>query len=265
VGDIRIRDLTSYEEFEKVVHIQKIVWKHKNVDLTPAHQFTISIKTGAILLGAFVRDELVGFVYSFPAVVYGNLAQHSHQLAVLPRFRGKNIGKMLKWSQRRKALKMGYEILTWTSDPLLARNANMNLHTLGAEVRTYLQDFYTGIPALSVGRGIPVDRFLMEWHINKKKVDKRRRRGFDKIKEEAFPLVLDGAWRHECFLQKNPRLGLEGGHLLAEIPRNIPDTSKTTEEIMEWQKAVRRVMKHYFAKGYRAVDFIYKERCYYVL
>jgi predicted GNAT superfamily acetyltransferase len=265
VSDVKVRNLVSYEEFQRVVHIQKVVWGHKDVDLTPAHQFTISIKTGAILLGAYVGDELVGFVYSFPALVEGNLVQHSHQLAVMPQFRGRDIGKILKWSQRRTALRKGYEILTWTSDPLLAMNANLNLHALGAEVGSYLQDFYSGIPALAVAEGVPVDRFFIEWHIRKSKVEHRRRGKHEKIEEASLPKALAGAQTQNGFHPSRVRLGLEENCILVEIPRKINFDVQDVEEILEWQKKVGRVLKHYFRRGYRAIDFIFQDRCFYVL
>ncbi|MCJ7487526.1 MAG: GNAT family N-acetyltransferase, partial [Candidatus Aminicenantes bacterium] len=104
----RIKPLASFEEFEKLLHIQRVVWKHEDIDLTPVHQFAVSSRMGGILLGAYVGPELVGFVYSFPAVFKGESCQHSHLLAVLPDFQGFGLGKVLKWAQQEEAVKRGY-------------------------------------------------------------------------------------------------------------------------------------------------------------
>ena len=96
--------MDSFEEFEKLLHIQRVVWKHEDIDLTPVHQFAVSSRMGGILLGAYVGPELAGFVYSFPAVFKGESCQHSHLLAVLPDFQGCGLGKALKWAQREEAV-----------------------------------------------------------------------------------------------------------------------------------------------------------------
>jgi predicted GNAT superfamily acetyltransferase len=64
---LRIRRLTAYEDFKKLPEIQRRVWRHDETDLTPSHQFCISSIMGAIILGAFNKEEMVGFVFSFPA------------------------------------------------------------------------------------------------------------------------------------------------------------------------------------------------------
>jgi predicted GNAT superfamily acetyltransferase len=65
---VRIKPLDSFEDFEKLLDIQRVVWNHGDLDVTPVHQFAASSRMGAILIGAFVGRELAGFVYSFPAV-----------------------------------------------------------------------------------------------------------------------------------------------------------------------------------------------------
>jgi predicted GNAT superfamily acetyltransferase len=175
---VRVRQLTHYSEFEKLINIQRHVWNHDEEDLTPVHQFCITSRMGAILLGAYVGEKLAGFVYSFPAVFNGKLIQHSHLLAVLPQYRGLGLGKKLKWAQRETALKRGYDLITWTVDPLQAKNANLNIHGLGAVTRTYLKDFYGRESALILGPGIPTDRFLMEWPIKERGVEQRRKNKF---------------------------------------------------------------------------------------
>ncbi len=65
---VLIRKLTHHEDFDRLLPIQRAVWGHSETDLTPAHQFCVHSRMGAILLGAFVDGTLAGFVYSFPAL-----------------------------------------------------------------------------------------------------------------------------------------------------------------------------------------------------
>ena len=145
---VRIQPLGSIKEFEKLVDIQRTVWKHEDLDVTPVHQFCVSAKMGGIILGARVGRELAGYAYSFPAALNGKPCQHSHHLAVLPEFRGLGLGKALKWAQGEESLRRGFRLITWTFDPLQARNANLNLQALGAVSRTYFPNFYGLTPAL---------------------------------------------------------------------------------------------------------------------
>lgn len=262
--DLRVRRLTTYEEFKKLPDIQRHVWRHDETDLTPTHQFCISSTMGAIILGAYAGGDIVGFVYSFPAVHDGELSQHSHLLAVLPQYQGYGIGKRLKWAQRDWALKLGYNRITWTVDPLQAKNANLNIHALGATTSTYLRNFYGMDSKLILGPGIPTDRLLMNWPIREKRVADRRR-GRHKTFEVKQPLALEmKAGAAEC-LPGRIRLRLKNTLILAEVPANINAWRGQHEPIASWQRALRRVFEHHFDRGYAAVDFLSGDRCFYVL
>ena len=263
---ILIRKIKDHGDFEKVVRIQKKVWGHSDADLTPAHQYCIHIQMGAILLGAFVDGTLVGFVYSFPAVHGGVLTQHSHLLAVLPKYQGMGIGKKLKWAQRREALKQGIGLITWTYDPMQAKNANLNLHTLGVRSRTYIPDFYGNVPALRLGPGIPTDRLLIEWDIRKKKARSTTRRRNHAAGASPSMALERAARKGAAFpMPAPPRFGLEARTVLVEVPPSVALLRGRPGLITAWQAGLRRVLRSYFKRGYVAVDFAHGERCYYVL
>jgi predicted GNAT superfamily acetyltransferase len=263
--DLRIRRLTVYQDFKKLPDIQRRVWRHDETDLTPTHQFCISALMGAIILGAFLREDMVGFVFSFPAVHDGALSQHSHLLAVLPQYQGYGIGKRLKWAQWDWALKLGYNLITWTVDPLQAKNANLNIHALGAITSTYMRNFYGLGSKLNLGPGIPTDRFLMEWRIGEKRVGERRRGRFEVFEEETLPKALERRARTTEILPGRTRLGFKEKVILAEVPGNINSWRGRHEPTASWQRALRRVFDHYFGRGYAAVDFLSGDRCFYVL
>jgi predicted GNAT superfamily acetyltransferase len=52
--------------------------------------------------------------------------------------------------------------ITWTFDPLVARNAHVNLRVLGARVTEYLVDQYGPMDDL-VNRGDESDRLMVSW------------------------------------------------------------------------------------------------------
>jgi predicted GNAT superfamily acetyltransferase len=264
-----IRPLDTHQDFEKLLHIQRVVWDHSDADLTPPHLFCVSSRMGAILLGAFVGGELAGFVYSFPAVFRGRNCQHSHLLAVLPESQGLGLGKALKWAQREEAVRRGYGLITWTFDPLQTRNANLNLQSLGAFSRTYLPNFYGLTPALCLGPGIPTDRLLIEWPIRGSRVkrpgrDKGRKPHYD---PEKLPAALARKAGEEGTFAApaKPRLQLEDPVVLVEVPRDIKALAFRCDLIAEWQTNLGRAMMAYFDRGYRAGHFLFGDRSFYVL
>lgn len=266
---ILIRKLRGYPEFAKLLHIQKEVWKHRDQDLTPTHQFCVHTRMGALVLGAFVDGTLAGFVYSFPALLDGLHTQHSHLLAVLPEYQGLGIGKRLKRAQRGEVLKQGIGLITWTYDPMQARNANLNLHALGARSRTYFPNFYGDVPSLRLGPGIPTDRLLIEWRIGNgtgapgsRAVKKRPALEADKL-----PAALERkAGTGDGFpMPGPPRLDLKDKTVLAEVPTKVASLLERPDVVAAWQAGLRRVMGSYFKRGYAAVDFLYGERSFYVL
>jgi len=266
---VRIKPLASFEEFEKLLHIQRVAWKHEDLDLTPVHQFAVSSRMGAILLGAFVGPELAGFVYSFPAVFKDESCQHSHLLAVLPDFQGYGLGKALKWAQREEAVKRGYRSITWTFDPLQTRNANLNLQALGAVSRTYFPNFYGLTPSLCLRPGIPTDRMLIEWPIRDRRV-KARFEG--KARKPAYDTsVLPKAQERKpggedpFHRPGRPNLRLDDEVVLVEVPRDIKALTGRPDLIGEWQTGLRRTMGDYFGRGYVADHFLFADRAFYVL
>ncbi|MGQ9800496.1 MAG: GNAT family N-acetyltransferase [Candidatus Saccharicenans sp.] len=267
VGKVSIRKLSGKDEFARLIDIQRVVWKHPDLDLTPVHQFCISTFMGGLVLGAFVEDKLAGFVYSFPAIYKGRFCHHSHLLAVLPQFQGYGLGKKLKWAQRREVLKLGLDLITWTYDPMQSRNANLNFHTLGVICRNYLPDFYGETPQLCLGPGIPTDRLLVEWPIKSTRVQKKAEENEEKSLDLSFlPKALEG-YRAEdgSYQPKKPNLKLIAPVFLAETVREVRALQSTPGIIASWQAALRQVLTHYFKNGYAIVDFIFGEQCYYLL
>ncbi len=267
---VKIRPLGRAADFDEILDIQRRVWGHGETDLTPTHLFRITNRLGAILLGGYIDGRLVGFVYSFPAVFEGRPVQHSHLLAVLPEYQGRGLGKRLKWAQRDRAAELGYDLITWTFDPLQARNANLNLHTLGALARTYWRDFYGNQEALVLGPGIRTDRFLVEWPIKSARVAKRRAGGPRRAIPQDAPRALDRrrdspAPGNDFAKPGRPNLKLSDRVILAEVPRAVNMLRGKPDLIAAWQRGLRRALENYLGGGYVVDDFIFGERSYYVL
>src|SRR3982074_1958873 len=78
------------------------------------------------------------------------------------------IGSELKLAQRSDAQRLGYPLVSWTFDPLEARNAYINLHRLGCIARLYDRNHY-GEMEDELNRGLPSDRLEGEGWVEKPK------------------------------------------------------------------------------------------------
>ncbi len=63
---LRFADLTTLDQFKEVEHLEGEIWGP--IDLVPVPILAVSVRRGAVLVGAYDGPRLVGFVYSFPAL-----------------------------------------------------------------------------------------------------------------------------------------------------------------------------------------------------
>ncbi|MGZ8830993.1 MAG: GNAT family N-acetyltransferase [Thermoanaerobaculia bacterium] len=161
---MEIRDIRGPEELRAVENLQKEVWACDDREILPAIHMIAAREVGAILLGAFDGSDLVGFVYGFPGFEGDRRVIHSDMLAVRSAYRDRGLGSALKLAQREQALAHGIDRITWTFDPLQARNAYVNFVHLGVIADRYLRDFYgqTSSPLHASG----TDRLWVTWHLN---------------------------------------------------------------------------------------------------
>ena len=60
--------------------------------------------------------------------------------------------------------------MEWTFDPLEIKNSFLNIHKLGAIVRSYTPNFY-GVSSSRLQGGLPTDRLHAEWYLFSKRVE----------------------------------------------------------------------------------------------
>jgi predicted GNAT superfamily acetyltransferase len=106
----------------------------------------------------------------------GGLHLHSHMNAVDPGARGRGIGVALKLRQRALCLAHGVTEMRWTYDPLIRRNAHLNLVRLGAEVVSFLPDFYGRLDDAITGTDRS-DRFEVRWRLDSPRTSRALARG----------------------------------------------------------------------------------------
>jgi predicted GNAT superfamily acetyltransferase len=177
---IEVRECAGVEELDACVQLQREVFGGPEINISPRKHFIMSRRAGGWTLGAFDRSldrsELVGFVHLVVAVRGGQeVIGYSHMLAVARPYQNRGLGARLKWAQRERALAEGRDFITWTWEPLRARNAHFNLNRLGATVSSYGVNFY-GPEDYSWGEyaeqggGIASDRLFAEWQLSSERV-----------------------------------------------------------------------------------------------
>jgi predicted GNAT superfamily acetyltransferase len=172
---IVIRDLESIEDLRQVPEVEKAVWSVDDRDSVPVLLLIAAKEAGSLLIGAFDEQRLIGFAFGFPAFEQGQVSIHSHMTAVLPPYRNLHLGCQLKLAQRERALAMGIRDITWTFDPLQARNAHFNFAKLGVVSDRYKIDFY-GSESTSVLHQNGTDRLWVTWKLDSDRVRQRLNR-----------------------------------------------------------------------------------------
>ena len=121
------------------------------------------VHNGAYLAGAFIDGKIAGAAFAFPSIK-DEIHLHSHMAATLPQFRDAGIGSALKMHQYSWARDEGYKSIRWTFDPLVRRNAKLNLVKLGVDIVDYYPNFYGSMPDM-LNAGDESDRLMVRWDL----------------------------------------------------------------------------------------------------
>lgn len=157
---VTLRPLSSLDEFQACFALQADVWGRSFADIVPASLLQVSTHVGGLVLGAFLGDQLIGFVFGLTGVKDDEIVHWSHMLAVRADAREHGIGRQLKEYQRATLAQRGVRREFWTFDPLQARNAHLNVNRLGVQVIDYVVNMYgsTGSP---LHFGTATDRLIV--------------------------------------------------------------------------------------------------------
>jgi predicted GNAT superfamily acetyltransferase len=160
---VELRPLTTVEDADRINDVIQATWGGQRLDREVIRALAAS---GNVPWGGADRDRLVGFVLGWAGVDAEGLHVHSHMLAAVPDRRHRGIGYALKLAQRAQALDQGISVMRWTFDPLVARNAWLNVGKLGALVDRFERDYY-GEMTDELNAGERSDRFMVRWELGR--------------------------------------------------------------------------------------------------
>ena len=277
MANFNIRLLETPEDLTLVEELQRVVWPGSETDVVPMHMLVTVVHNGGFVLGAFKDEKIIGFVLGFPGLEKtpdGPRPKHcSHMMGIHPGHRDSGTGFALKRAQWQMVRHQGLDHITWTYDPLLSRNAHLNISKLGAVCNTYRRSEY-GDMRDGLNAGLPSDRFQVDWWINTRRVERRlskRPRKALKLdnfsKADLHPLYTPpfqaGGWLRppEHFAPFEERLAL------AEIPNDFSSLKAADFPLArDWRFFTREVFETAFVAGFIATDFIHDQgRSFYVL
>jgi chorismate synthase len=163
---VSIRDLRTLDEYAECCEIQEETWGRGFSERVPAAILRVSQKIGGVTAGAFdANDRMVGFVFGLTGIRDGKPAHWSDMLAVRAEARGRHIGDQLKHYQREQVRALGVELMLWTCDPLVARNAHFNINRLGARPLEYAENMYGANTGSTLHGTLPTDRLVIGWRL----------------------------------------------------------------------------------------------------
>ena len=224
-NSFQVRELGNLQDQDFGRKIFDLTWAmDAGTEITP-NLLQAMVHSGAYLSGAFIENKIVGAAFAFPATNNG-LHLHSHMTAVLDEYRDKGVGYALKVDQWNWAKKQKYSHLSWTFDPLVRRNAKLNIVKLGVDISSYYPNFYGAMPD-ALNAGDESDRLMVLWSTD-----------------------IDEPKARELITHPKP------GDILIEIPEDIVAIrSKNQSESIKWRRQVREQFLAAFEKNGKVIGF----------
>lgn len=192
-------------------------------------------------------------------------------MGVAPEYQSAGVGYRLKLAQRESVLAQGLALITWTYDPLQARNAYLNIHKLGAVCRTYIRDYY-GLMADGLNAGLPSDRLQVAWWIAGDRVRQRLSGRVPEPDLEALAMAnAVGRTAAGLLTPGSLDLAVDAPQVGIEIPADYQAIRSADPGLaLAWRLVTRQLLDAYFAAGYGVEDFagrlVERERhSYYIL
>ncbi|MGI8547070.1 MAG: hypothetical protein ACR2M1_07010 [Gemmatimonadaceae bacterium] len=247
---VSIRRVETLAEYDECVAIERETWGDQFTEQASATILRIAQEVGGVTAAAFnSTGRMLGFVFGLTGIRNGELAHWSDMLAVRPEAQQLGIGMRLKQYQRDLLLEIGVRTMYWTYDPLVSRNAHLNLVGIGARVREYRINYYGTNTGSVVHAGLGTDRFIVAWDL-----------AHMPEAVAPHPLLPGDA---PVVNAVRPDTGMPVIHDLPNVPVVRIAIPKDIFAVLArdpaiaaaWRDTTRRALSHYLDAGYRVTTF----------
>ena len=259
--ELKIRPINTLTDLRKCHEIQRATWGFTDLMVFPYTQLISAAHNGGVLLGAYLGPDLVGFVYGYLGMSGTKLYLFSQRMGVLPKYQSQGIGTRLKMAQRDQMLRQGIDLIVWTYDPLLGKNASLNIEKLGGIVRHYARDIY-GAVNNPLQIGLSTDRFLLEWELMSDRVRERIRtpkahpKSEEWLDHEKYRVINYAAWDGDLPRPVASDLEMDEDVLLVQIPPDLNVIKRFDLSLARgWRESTRNIFEIYFKRGYVLTGF----------
>ncbi|MEV4415744.1 GNAT family N-acetyltransferase [Catellatospora sp. NPDC049609] len=248
--DVRMRDLATVAEQHEAADLLCRVWRADSPDqLINGGMLRALEHSGNYVVGAYRDEVLIGAAVAF----FGEGHLHSHIAGVDPARQSGGVGFALKQHQRAWALARGIGEVCWTFDPLVRRNAHVNLHKLGATAADYLPDFY-GEMNDGINTGEATDRIYIRWELLSPAARAAARGETTEVDPAVWAAAAEllGRTEHDAPRKPAPAPPLDGRPLLVAVPADVERLRISDRETARaWRHAVRDAICGALEAGYR--------------
>ena len=256
-GRVEVRALHEHGELEAARAIWDAVWPTVPGATEITQNLLRAIEhAGGYVGGAYDGTRMVGSCLAIVGRSRGehgwHTHLHSHVAAALPGFADRGIGTSLKLHQRAWALDQDIDRIVWTFDPLVRRNARLNLVKLGGVGVEYLVDFY-GVMDDALNAGDESDRLLLQWDLASPRVAAAL--DGDAPARSRADWLADGATELLVATEDGPRLREAGSDVvLVAAPDDIVDVRRFDLPLAKvWRLQVRAALEPLVRAGGRVV------------
>ena len=262
--DITIRPIHTRAEMEAAVDLQKVYWGHDMSDIVPVHMLLSIARYGGHVHAAFAGERMVGMLIGFLGADVAvddtqdarkRLMVMSKRMVVLPEYRGNKIGERLKRTQRDFARQHKIELVTWTFDPLLARNAYLNLHKLAATGQHYEEDYFG---AGATHPTLSADRLTVNWWVQHLSTTERLKQ--PQPPAQTFGNIVNTVVMTDAGLLKpmhTLNISTNASAQLLEIPLEFVPLNRIDPDLgRAWRDHVRYAFRSLLDAGFIATDFV---------
>lgn len=270
MGEYAIKSLKDITALRQIEQLQVEIWGMPDREIVPSHQLLAAAGAGGAVLAAVEPDgTMIGFCYGFAGWREGQPLFYSHMAGVTGHRQLQDVGFRLKCAQREAALAMGYARAVWTYDPLQSINARFNLHKLAATAGRYYVNYYGEMPD-ELNRGVDSDRLEVDWVLGSPRVQAAVAGQADERSWDDALAALVAVPHPLGLAPREPLRDLGAPVVTLEVPTDFPAIRRRDRGLAQaWRTTTRELFLHYFARGYRAVDFLLRPgeplRGYYVL
>jgi predicted GNAT superfamily acetyltransferase len=253
---VKLAELHGIGELTEAAELFIEVWRTGRAEApcTPALLRALA-HSGNYVAGARRAGRLVGASVGFLYPAGDGAGLHSHITGVTDRDQAHGIGFALKQHQRAWALARGLEVVSWTFDPLVRRNAHLNLVKLGAEIVEYLPNFYGRMPD-AINAGDETDRCLVSWWLAGERAVAASAApaadpDVDALRRAGTPVVLDQDSAGRPVLGGPAPPGATA--MLVRVPDDIV-AIRATDPVLarRWRAALRATMGEALGRGLAA-------------